>query len=94
VSRSRSTSVKAQGGTAAQLGRTGGQVELVEGHFEQVGGQGQTQGLGGLRLHLDHVFSTPEIDWIDAEESHSWGEGRFQNLSDHVPKLCRFRLGR
>ncbi len=54
----------------------------------------KTQGLGPLQLHLDHIFSTPDIDWIDAEESHPWGEGRFQNLSDHVPKLCRFRLER
>ena len=53
IGRSRSTSVKAQGGTAAQLGRTGGQVELVEGHFEQVGGQGQTQGLGGAGGPVD-----------------------------------------
>jgi endonuclease/exonuclease/phosphatase family metal-dependent hydrolase len=51
-----------------------------------------TQGLGKTTLHLDHVFSRG-ISWLDFAQSHSWGSGRFQDISDHLPKIGRMTIG-
>jgi endonuclease/exonuclease/phosphatase family metal-dependent hydrolase len=56
-----------------------------------------TAGFLNLRMHLDHVFSGPGIEWIDAEGSAPFGRKSsvFHGLSDHVPLIarCRVRAG-
>jgi endonuclease/exonuclease/phosphatase family metal-dependent hydrolase len=52
-----------------------------------------TAGFLNLRMHLDHVYSSPHLEWIDFEDSRPFGEdGAFAGLSDHVPLIARFRV--
>ena len=52
-----------------------------------------TNGLGGLRQHIDHVLSTPDIHWLGFERSHPYGvAGTYHGISDHVPKIGTFAL--
>jgi endonuclease/exonuclease/phosphatase family metal-dependent hydrolase len=52
-----------------------------------------TAGFVRMRMHLDHVFAGPGMDWIDFEGSHCFGDraGPFHGLSDHVPMIARCR---
>ena len=51
-----------------------------------------TNGTWNLRLHLDHVFACNGLDWLDFEGSQPFGvPSPFHGLSDHVPKVGRFR---
>jgi endonuclease/exonuclease/phosphatase family metal-dependent hydrolase len=43
-----------------------------------------------LRMHIDHLFSTPAVRWTDVR-AHSVDHGPFRGLSDHAPKLGRVR---
>jgi endonuclease/exonuclease/phosphatase family metal-dependent hydrolase len=53
-----------------------------------------TAGFMQLRMHLDHLFSSPGVHWLDVQESHPFGDkkGRFHGLSDHVPWVARLAL--
>jgi endonuclease/exonuclease/phosphatase family metal-dependent hydrolase len=53
-----------------------------------------TAGFLNLRMHLDHVFTGPGIEWIDFDESDPFGRrgARFHGLSDHVPLIARCRV--
>jgi endonuclease/exonuclease/phosphatase family metal-dependent hydrolase len=52
-----------------------------------------TAGFLNLRMHLDHVYSSPALQWLDFAESHPFGAaGAFAGLSDHVPLIGRCRL--
>lgn len=51
-----------------------------------------TAGFMNLRMHLDHVFSTPEVEWLDFDETHPYGSGQFRGLSDHMPLIGRLKL--
>lgn len=52
-----------------------------------------TAGFLNLRMHLDHVYSSPLLEWLDFEDTHPFGEdGSFAGLSDHVPLIARFRI--
>ena len=51
-----------------------------------------TQALGGRRLHLDHVLVSAGVRPLGIGASHAAGAGRFDGLSDHVPKMLRFGL--
>jgi endonuclease/exonuclease/phosphatase family metal-dependent hydrolase len=54
-----------------------------------------TAGFLNLRMHLDHVYSSPLIDWLDFEDTCAFGEtGAFHGLSDHVPLIARCRVRR
>ncbi|MEZ4234976.1 MAG: endonuclease/exonuclease/phosphatase family protein [Myxococcota bacterium] len=44
-----------------------------------------TAGFLHLRMHIDHLFSTPGLVWPSIE-AHSVDGGPFQGLSDHAPK--------
>jgi endonuclease/exonuclease/phosphatase family metal-dependent hydrolase len=50
-----------------------------------------TAGFMQIRMHLDHMFGGPGVQWLDLEESHPFGDkdGRFHGLSDHVPWVAR-----
>jgi endonuclease/exonuclease/phosphatase family metal-dependent hydrolase len=53
-----------------------------------------TNGVGALRMHLDHVLHTDGVRWLDFDGSHAFGEpGPFDGISDHVPKVGRLSLG-
>ena len=51
-----------------------------------------TAGFMNLRMHLDHVFSGPALEWRDFDGTHKFGQknGMFRGLSDHVPILGSF----
>lgn len=53
-----------------------------------------TAGFMRLRMHLDHLFSSEGIRWVDTEETRPFGDitSRFHGLSDHVPLVGRFAL--
>src|SRR5262249_39036167 len=49
-----------------------------------------TAGFLNLRMHLDHIYASRSIDWLDFTDSHPFGErGAFAGLSDHVPLIAR-----
>jgi endonuclease/exonuclease/phosphatase family metal-dependent hydrolase len=52
-----------------------------------------TAGFLNLRMHLDHVYSSPLLDWLDFDGTHAFGEdGAFDGLSDHVPLIARCQV--
>lgn len=53
-----------------------------------------TAGFMNLRMHLDHVFSSERLQWLDFAGTHKFGQrgGTFCDLSDHVPILGTFAL--
>ena len=52
-----------------------------------------TAGFLNLRMHLDHVYSSPTLEWLDFTDTRPFGEGgAFAGLSDHVPLIARFRI--
>jgi endonuclease/exonuclease/phosphatase family metal-dependent hydrolase len=52
-----------------------------------------TQRIGALRFHLDHVFATPDLRFLGFDGSHPADRpGRFEGISDHVPKLARLAV--
>jgi endonuclease/exonuclease/phosphatase family metal-dependent hydrolase len=52
-----------------------------------------TAGFLNLRMHLDHVYSSPDLTWLDFDGTAPFGEaGAFAGLSDHVPLIARFRI--
>jgi endonuclease/exonuclease/phosphatase family metal-dependent hydrolase len=52
-----------------------------------------TAGFLNLRMHLDHVYSSNALDWVDFEGTHPFGQdGAFDGLSDHVPLIARVRV--
>ncbi len=53
-----------------------------------------TAGFMRLRMHLDHIFSSPDMRWLDLEGTHPFGQGPFAGLSDHMPLIGRFAIDR
>ena len=52
-----------------------------------------TAGFMNLRMHLDRVYSSERLDWIDFADTHPFGRrGAFAGLSDHVPLIARCRV--
>ncbi|EYF05905.1 endonuclease/exonuclease/phosphatase family protein [Chondromyces apiculatus DSM 436] len=52
-----------------------------------------TAGFMNLRMHLDHVYSSPEVEWVDFAGTFPFGkEGAFAGLSDHVPLIGRCKV--
>ncbi|WP_437981836.1 endonuclease/exonuclease/phosphatase family protein [Sorangium sp. So ce117] len=52
-----------------------------------------TAGFMNLRMHLDHVYSSELLQWLDFTGTHPFGhKGAFAGLSDHVPLIARCRL--
>ena len=52
-----------------------------------------TAGFLNLRMHLDHVYSSPALEWLDFADTKRFGEpGAFSGLSDHVPLIARLRV--
>jgi endonuclease/exonuclease/phosphatase family metal-dependent hydrolase len=50
-----------------------------------------TAGFMQLRMHLDHVFSGPALNWLDFDDTHAFGDraASFYGLSDHMPIIGR-----
>ncbi len=54
-----------------------------------------TAGFMNLKMHIDHLYASPAIEWLDLEGTSAFGEaGDFAGLSDHVPLIARFDLRR
>jgi endonuclease/exonuclease/phosphatase family metal-dependent hydrolase len=53
-----------------------------------------TAGFMSLRMHLDHIFTGPALQWVDFDETHAFGDrgAAFYGLSDHVPLIGRCRI--
>jgi endonuclease/exonuclease/phosphatase family metal-dependent hydrolase len=52
-----------------------------------------TAGFLNLRMHLDHVYSSEQLEWLDFDDTHPFGGGgAFAGLSDHVPLIARCRV--
>ncbi|MFO0555146.1 MAG: endonuclease/exonuclease/phosphatase family protein [Polyangiaceae bacterium] len=52
-----------------------------------------TAGFMSLRMHIDHLYASRSIDWLDMDGTHAFGSpGDFDGLSDHVPLIARLRL--
>ncbi|WP_373045975.1 endonuclease/exonuclease/phosphatase family protein [Vulgatibacter sp.] len=51
-----------------------------------------TAGFMRLRMHLDHLFCSRDVRWLDLEGTHPFGQGPFAGLSDHMPLIGRFRI--
>jgi endonuclease/exonuclease/phosphatase family metal-dependent hydrolase len=57
--------------------------------------QWPTAGFMSLRMHLDHIFTGPALQWLDFDETHAFGDrgAAFHGLSDHMPLIGRCRVG-
>lgn len=72
---------------------------LVEGGFvdafQAAHGEGAahaTAGFARSRMHIDHVFSTPDLEWEEVQ-GFSFGQRHgFHGISDHTPKVGRLVL--
>ena len=52
-----------------------------------------TAGFLNLRMHLDHVYSSLPLTWLDFADTRPFGEdGAFDGLSDHVPLIARLSV--
>lgn len=52
-----------------------------------------TAGFMRLRMHLDHIFSSSHLRWVDLADTRPFGSGGpFDGLSDHTPLIGRFAL--
>lgn len=54
-----------------------------------------TAGFLNLRMHLDHLFASSEIEFTDLKGTYTFGDpsSPFSGLSDHVPLIATFELG-
>lgn len=54
-----------------------------------------TAGFMHLRMHLDHVFASGDLGFIDLAGTHTFGDpaSPFSGLSDHVPLIANFDVG-
>jgi endonuclease/exonuclease/phosphatase family metal-dependent hydrolase len=51
-----------------------------------------TAGFMNLRMHIDHLYCSPSLDWLDLDGTHGFdSHGVFSGLSDHVPLIARCR---
>ncbi len=54
-----------------------------------------TAGFMNLRMHIDHLYASPNVEWLDLEGTHGFDvHGAFSGLSDHVPLIARCRVAR
>ncbi len=54
-----------------------------------------TAGFMNLRMHIDHLYASSSVRWLDLEGTHAFGQsGHFSGLSDHVPLIARFSVSR
>jgi len=54
-----------------------------------------TAGFMNLRMHIDHLYASPSVRWLDLEGTQAFGaSGHFSGLSDHVPLIARFSVSR
>ncbi len=77
----------------ARAGLRDGFGEVVR-HDEEVLRRWSTARFLHHRMHIDHVFSTPGVRWLEWEPHTACRGGPFHQLSDHAPKLGRARLER
>ncbi|MDP2272434.1 MAG: endonuclease/exonuclease/phosphatase family protein [Archangium sp.] len=54
-----------------------------------------TAGFMHLRMHLDHLFASGDLGFIDLKDTCTFGDrtSPFSGLSDHVPLIANFDLG-
>jgi endonuclease/exonuclease/phosphatase family metal-dependent hydrolase len=63
---------------------------LVQQFSEREARAWPTAGFLNLRMHLDHVYSSERLEWLDFAGTHPFGaRGAFSGLSDHVPLIAR-----
>jgi endonuclease/exonuclease/phosphatase family metal-dependent hydrolase len=54
-----------------------------------------TAGFLALRMHLDHLFAGPGVEWMDLDGTCAFDDTKspFFGLSDHVPLIANFTFG-
>lgn len=69
--------------------------ELLGHSIQELRTEWPTAGFMRFRMRLDHIFAGPGVEWLDFQETHPYGEnGRWSELSDHVPIVGRFKVKR
>jgi len=70
-------------------------VQRALGQIEGAPREFPTAGFLSLRMHLDHLFSSSHVKWVDLDGTHPYGDRRspFHGKSDHVPLIARFVIG-
>ena len=73
-----------------EVGLVGVQEELGQINGEPRGFP--TAGFMNLRMHLDHIFCSPSLNFLDLEGTRPFGdkESPFWGKSDHMPLIGRF----
>lgn len=51
-----------------------------------------TAGFASRRMHIDHMFSSPDVRWARVDSDRFGMGGRFHGISDHNPKIGRLTL--
>ncbi len=74
-------------------GWTDGFADHID-HHDEVMRTWSTARFAHRRMHIDHVFSTPGVEWIDFEPHTACRGGPFHGLSDHAPKVGTLRFQR
>ncbi len=71
-----------------------GQLHGAQEALGQLQGRFPTAGFASLRMHLDHLFGSRGVRFLDLEGTRPFGDrgNPFQGLSDHVPLITRFAL--
>ncbi len=49
-----------------------------------------TAGFAAARMHIDHIFSDPDVAWKQVHAHQIDDEGPFRGVSDHTPKVGSF----
>ncbi|MFL5275548.1 MAG: endonuclease/exonuclease/phosphatase family protein [Myxococcales bacterium] len=70
-------------------------VQQTLGQIEGAPREFPTAGFLSLRMHLDHLFSSPHVKWVDLDGTRPYGDraSPFHGKSDHVPLIARFVIG-
>jgi endonuclease/exonuclease/phosphatase family metal-dependent hydrolase len=69
----------------------------VQRSLGQIGGDPKafpTAGFMNLRMHLDHLFSSNGLRWLDLADTCPFGDRQspFHGKSDHVPLIAHFEI--
>lgn len=52
-----------------------------------------TAGFARARMHIDHIFSEPHVEWASVKVHQIDDRGPFAGVSDHTPKVGSLLLG-
>lgn len=81
------------GSPAYQAFSEAGLIDAFAAHHDpEVVENWSTARFGAQRMHIDHVFSSPALEWVDFAEHTASRGGPFHQLSDHAPKYGHLKV--